>query len=144
MERSKYDESDIREERGLSDTDGSNGRTAEGGTDEVRTDEKEVLTGTQERSIYGTSSEREAEGTPVNDTGAGRGENGASDRTDEGERGDNGADESRKSDALGSEDEQHRTLGRGDRDDRTDLQINIEQPEGTYQQLSLYCIFICL
>ncbi|MGN8783534.1 DEAD/DEAH box helicase family protein [Blautia sp. HCP3S3_D9] len=140
-ERSKYDESDIREERGLSDTDGSNGRTAEGGTDEVRTDEEEVLTGTQERSIYGTSSEREAEGTPVNDTGAGRGENGASDRTDEGERGDNGADESRKSDALGSEDEQHRTLGRGDRDDGTDLQLNIEQPEGTYQQLSLFPSF---
>ena len=140
-ERSKYDESDIREERGLSDTDGSNGRTAEGGTDEVRTDEKEVLTGTQERSIYGTSSEREAEGTPVNDTGAGRGENGASDRTDEGERGDNGADESRESDVLGSEDEQYRTLGRGDRDDGTDLQLNIEQPEGTYQQLSLFPSF---
>ena len=140
-ERSKYDESDIREERGLSDTDGSNGRTAEGGTDEVRTDEKEVLTGTQERSIYGTSSEREAEGTPVNDTGAGRGENGASDRTDEGERGDNGADESRESDALGSEDEQHRTLGRGNRDDGTDLQLSIEQLEGTYQQLSLFPSF---
>ena len=140
-ERSKYDESDIREERGLSDTDGSNGRTAEGGTDEVRTDEEEVLTGAQERSIYGTSSEREAEGTLVDDTGAGRGENGASDRTDEGERGDNGADESRKSDALGSEDEQHRTLGRGDRDDGTNLQLNIEQPEGTYQQLSLFPSF---
>ncbi len=140
-ERSKYDESDIREERGLSDTDGSNGRTAEGGTDEVRTDEEEVLTGTQERGIYGTSSEREAEGTPVDDTGAGRGENGASDRTDEGERGDNGADESRKSDALGSEDEQHRTLSRGDRDDGTDLQLNIEQSEGTYQQLSLFPSF---
>ena len=140
-ERSKYDESDIREERGLSDTDGSNGRTAEGGTDEVRTDEEEVLTGTQERSIYGTSSEREAEGTLVDDTGAGRGENGASDQTDEGERGDNGADESRESDALGSEDEQHRTLGRGDRDDGTNLQLNIEQPEGTYQQLSLFPSF---
>ena len=140
-ERSKYDESDIREERGLSDTDGSNGRTAEGGTDKVRTDEEEVLTGAQERSIYGTSSEREAEGTPVDDTGAGRGENGASDRTDEGERGDNGADESRESDALGSEDEQHRTLSRGDRDDGTDLQLNIEQPEGTYQQLSLFPSF---
>ena len=140
-ERSKYDESDIREERGLSDTDGSNGRTVEGGTDEVRTDEEEVFTGTQERSIYGTSSEREAEGTPVDDTGAGRGENGASDRTDEGERGDNGADESRESDALGSEDEQHRTLGRGNRDDGTDLQLNIEQPEGTYQQLSLFPSF---
>ncbi len=140
-ERSEYDESDIREERGLSDTDGSNGRTTEGGTDEVRTDEEEVFIGTQERSIYGTSSEREAEGTPVDDTGAGRGENGASDRTDEGERGDNGADESRESDALGSEDEQHRTLGRGDRDDGTDLQLNIEQPEGTYQQLSLFPSF---
>ena len=140
-ERSKYDESDIREEWGLSDTDGSNGRTAEGGTDKVRTDEEEVLTGAQERSIYGTSSEWEAEGTPVDDTGAGRGENGTSDRTDEGERGDNGADESRESDALGSEDEQHRTLGRGDRDDGTDLQLNIEQPEGTYQQLSLFPSF---
>ena len=140
-ERSKYDESDIREERGLSDIDGSNGRTAEGGTDKVRTDEEEVLTGAQERSIYGTSSEREAEGTLVDDTGAGRGENGASDQTDEGERGDNGADESRESDALGSEDEQHRTLGRGDRDDGTNLQLNIEQPEGTYQQLSLFPSF---
>ena len=140
-ERSKYDESDIREEWGLSDTDGSNGRTAEGGTDKVRTDEEEVLTGAQERSIYGTSSEREAEGTLVDDTGAGRGENGASDQTDEGERGDNGADESRESDALGSEDEQHRTLGRGDRDDGTNLQLNIEQPEGTYQQLSLFPSF---
>ena len=68
-------------------------------------------------------------------------QNGASDRTDEGERGDNGADESRESDALGSEDEQHRTLGRGDRDDGTDLQLNIEQPEGTYQQLSLFPSF---
>ena len=140
-ERSKYDESDIQEERGLSDTDGSNGRTAEGGTDKVRTDEEEVLTGAQERSIYGTSSEREAEGTLVDDTGAGRGENGASDQTDEGERGDNGADESRESGALGSEDEQHRIFGRGDRDDGTDLQLNIEQPEGTYQQLSLFPSF---
>lgn len=101
-ERSKYDESDIREERGLSDTDGSNGRTAEGGTDKVRTDEEEVFTGAQERSIYGTSSEREAEGTLVDDTGA----------------------------------------GRGDRDDGTNLQLDIEQPEGTYQQLSLFPSFV--
>ena len=140
-ERSKYNESDIREERGLSDTDGGNGRTAEGGTDEVRTDAQEVLTGTQERSLYGTSSEEYAEGTPADDTGAGRAENGASDRTDEGERGDNGADESRGSDALGSEDEQYPELSGGDRDDGADLQLNIEQPEGNYQQLSLFPSF---
>lgn len=140
-ERSKYNESDIREERGLSDTDGGNGRTAEGGTDEVRTDAQEVLTGTQERSLYGTSSEGYAEGTPVDDTGAGGAENGASNRTDEGERGDNGADESRESDALGSEDEQYPELSGGDRDDGADLQLNIEQPEGNYQQLSLFPSF---
>lgn len=140
-ERSKYNESDIREERGLSDTDGGSGRTAEGGTDEVRTDAQEVLTGTQERSLYGTSSEGYAEGTPADDTGAGRAENGASDRTDEGERGDNGADESRGSDALGSEDEQYPELSGGDRDDGADLQLNIEQPEGNYQQLSLFPSF---
>ena len=140
-ERSKYDESDIREERGLSDTDGSNGRTAEGGTDEVRTDEEEVLTGAQERSIYGTSSEREAEGTPVNDTGAGRGENGASDWADDGESGSDGTAQGRQSDAMGADDEQHQTLSGGNRTDGTDLQLNIEQPEGTYQQLSLFPSF---
>ena len=140
-ERSKYDESDIREERGLSDTDGSNGRTAEGGTDKVRTDEEEVLTGAQERSIYGTSSEWEAEGTPVDDTGAGRGENGEADEPDGGDRGSDRTTQGSRSDALGSEDEQHRTLGRGDRDDGTNLQLNIEQPEGTYQQLSLFPSF---
>ena len=137
-ERSKYNEFDIREERGLSDTDGGNGRTAEGGTDEVRIDAQEVLTGTQERSLYGISSEGYAEGTPADDTGAGRAENGTSDRTDEGERGDNGADESRGSDALGSEDEQYPERSGGDRDDGADLQLNIEQPDETYQQLSLF------
>lgn len=136
-ERSKYNEFDIREERVLSDTDGGNGRTAEGGTDEVRIDAQEVLTGTQERSLYGTSSE----GTPADDTGAGRAENGTSDRTDEGERGDNGADESRGSDALGSEDEQYPERSGGDRDDGADLQLNIEQPDETYQQLSLFPSF---
>lgn len=35
----------------------------------------------------------------------------------------------------------YRTLGRGDRDDGTNLQLNIEQPEGTYQQLSLFPSF---
>lgn len=133
-ERRKYDESDIREERGLSDTDGSNGRAAEGGTDEVRTDEEEVLTGTQERSIYGTSSEREAEGTPVNDTDAGRGENGASDRTDGEVRGSERGTESNQSDELGSEDEQHQTLSGGNRTDRTDLHLSSEEQSNITMQ----------
>ena len=75
------------------------------------------------------------------DTGAGRAENGASDRADEGERGSDGTAQSGKSDALGAEDEQHQAFGGGDRADGTDLQLNIEQPEGTYQQLSLFPSF---
>ena len=140
-ERSQKDESDIREERGLSDTDVTDRRTAGGDAHEVRTDEEEILTGEQERGLYGASSERKAEGTPAFDTGAGRAENGASDRADEGERGSDGTAQSGKSDALGAEDEQHQAFGGGDRADGTDLQLNIEQPEGTYQQLSLFPSF---
>ena len=140
-ERSQKDESDIREERGLSDTDVTDRRTAGGDAHEVRTDEEEILTGEQERGLYGASSERKAEGTPAFDTGAGRAENGASDRADEGERGSDGTAQSGKSDALGAEDEQHQAFGGGDRADGTDLQLNIEQPEVTYQQLSLFPSF---
>ena len=42
---------------------------------------------------------------------------------------------------MGAEDEQHQAFGGGDRADGTDLQLNIEQPEGTYQQLSLFPSF---
>ena len=52
-ERSQKDESDIREERGLSDTDVTDRRTAGGDAHEVRTDEEEILTGEQERVYTG-------------------------------------------------------------------------------------------
>lgn len=140
-ERSKNDEFSIREERGLSDTDVTDGRAAGGNTDEVRNNEEELSEGTQERSLHRASSQRETDGTPVDDTGAGRAENGTSDRADEGRRGSDRAAQSRKPDVMGAEDEQHQTFSGGNRTDGTDIQLNIQEPEGTYGQLSLFPSF---
>ena len=140
-ERSKNDEFSIREERGLSDTDVTDGRAAGGNTDEIRADEEELSEGTQERSIHRASSERETDRTPVDDTGAGRAENRTSDRADERERGSDRAAQSRKPDVMGAEDEQHQTFSGGNRTDGTDIQLNIQEPEGTYGQLSLFPSF---
>ena len=101
-ERSFDDETEIREERGLSDSDVTDGRTAGGNADEVRIDEKEILTGEQERDLHGTSSEGEPDRASVDDPEAGRGENGTSDRADETDAGSDGTAQSGQSDALGS------------------------------------------
>ena len=140
-ERSQNDEFSIRAERGLSDTDVADGQAAGGDTYKVRTDAEELLTGTQERDLYGTSSEGQAEGTPAYDTGTGRAENGAFDKADDGEPGSDGTAQGGQSDALGTDDEQHQIFSGGNRTDGTDLQLNTGQTEGTYQQLSLFPSF---
>ena len=139
-ERSQNDEFSIRAERGLSDTDVTDGQAAGGDSDEVRTDEEEVLTGEQERSLHGTTSEGQTERTPAYDTKTGRAENGASDRTDDGESGSDGTAQDGQSDALGADDEQHQTFSGGNRTEGIDLQLNTE-PTGAYQQLSLFPSF---
>ena len=42
---------------------------------------------------------------------------------------------------MGAEDEQHQTFSGGNRTDGTDIQLNIQEPEGTYGQLSLFPSF---
>ena len=137
-ERGKNDEIRLRTERGLPDTDVTGGQTAGGNTDEVRSHEGEIPEGTQERSPHSTVTGRETERTSVDDTGTGRGENGVPDRADETESGRDGTAQRGRSDALGSQDEQHQIGGGGDRADRADLQLNTG--EG-YQQLSLFPSF---
>ena len=141
VERGNSDESDIRKERGLSDPDITGGHSAGGNRNEVRNDERDLSEGEPQGRVLSVSSERDIERTPVDHSEAGRGENGEADKPDGGNRGSDRTTQGSRSDALGSEDEQHRTLGRGDRDDGTNLQLNIEQPEGTYQQLSLFPSF---
>ena len=127
-ERSNNNEFDIRKERGLHDPDVTDGRAAGGDTDQVRADAEELLTGTQEGSLHRTSTERETERTPSDHSGTGRAENGASDRADGKAGGRDGETQSRESDAMGAEDEQHQAGGGGNRPDGTGIQpVNEEE-----------------
>lgn len=120
-------ETDIRKERGLSDSEPDSERGAGTGTDQVRTDEEEFSEGTQERNLSGNDTDRGAESTLSAGTGAGRAENGTSDRTDGEVGGSERGIEISRSDGLGSEDEQHQTLSGGNRADRTDLHLSSEE-----------------
>ena len=124
-------ETDIREERGLSDTEPDTKRGAAGDTYKVRSDEEELSEGTQERNLSGNDAERNSERALSGDTGAGRAEDGNADRTDGAERGSERGIESSRSDELGSEDEQHQTVSGGNRAEGTDLHLDsrIEQNE---------------
>ena len=121
-EREDNDESDIRKERGLHDTDAADGRAAGGDADQIRADAEELLTGTQEGSLHRTSSQREAERTPFDHSGTGRAENGAADGADGGSRGRDGGTESSRSDEMGENDEQYQALGGGNRAEGAGIQ----------------------
>ena len=127
-------ETDIRKERGLSDSEPDSERGAGTGTDQVRTDEEELSEGTQERDLSGNGTDRGAESTLSAGTGAGRTENGTSDRTDGEVGGSERGAESSQSDELGSEDEQHQTLSGGNRVDRTDLHLSSEEQSNITMQ----------
>ena len=121
-ERGNNDESDLREERGLHDTDVTGGRAAGGDAHEIRADEEELLTGTQERDLHWASAEREAERASSDHSGAGGAEDGTADRADDEAGGSDGKTQGREPDALGSEDEQHQALGGGNRAERAGIQ----------------------
>lgn len=156
-EREDGNESDIRKERGLSDTTADDGQTAGGRIREVWENESGISEGTQERSLHGTAPARETERAPVTDSEPGRGENGTSDRSDDEDRGSDRGTESSRSDEMGSENEPDQTLSRGSGADRADLQLNtdtakmpdselsgisaLEEPEPQFQQLSLFPSF---
>ncbi|MCI6552995.1 MAG: helicase SNF2, partial [Lachnospiraceae bacterium] len=151
-------ETDIREEWGLSDSEPHTEPGTGSGTDKVWANEEKLPEGTKERDLSGNDTDRRAERALSDDTGAGRAENGVSDRADEDKRGSDRTAQSGKSDALASEDEQYQAFSGGDRTDGTDLQLNkeekkpdsgtlsgfslsSEEQEGTYQQLSLFPSF---
>ena len=127
-ERGNNDESDLREKRGLSDTDVTDGRAAGGDADEVRADEEELLAGTQERHLHRTSAERETERTSSGYSGTGRAEDGIADSADGESRGRDGGTESHQSDEMGGDDEQHQAFSGGNRAERADIQpVNEEE-----------------
>ena len=115
---------DIREERGLSDSESDNRRSAGERTDQIRADENEIPERTQIGNLRRNGIEREALGPLPTDTGAGRAENGTSDQTDGTSRGSERGTESSRPDEMGSEDEQHHSLGGGNRADGADLRLD--------------------
>ena len=146
-ERGNDNESDLRTERGLSDPDITGGHPAGGSSDEIRDDEGELSEGEPQGRVLSVSSEGQTERASADHTEAGRGADGAVDITDGGRRGSDRAAQGSRSDALGSEDEQHPEQGRGDREGRTDLPsvedtpLQGEAPEPVFTQLSLFPSF---
>ena len=149
VERGNRDESDIREERGLPDPDITGGHSAGGNGNEVRNDERDLSEGEPQGRVLSVSSERNIERTPADHSEAGRGENGEADKPDGGNRGSDRTAQGNRSNALGSEDEQHSEPSRGSGSGRTGLQsvtdtddlLRGEAPEPTFTQLSLFPSF---
>lgn len=113
---------DIREERGLSDTQPETGQRAGGTADQVRADAEELSEGTPEGSLQRAADDGRVESTLSGDTEAGRGENGLPDGADGENRGSGRSTENVRSDEMGGEDEQHQALGGGNRIDGAGLQ----------------------
>lgn len=149
VERGNSNESDIRKERGLSDPDITGGHSAGGNGNEVRNDEGDLSEGEPQGRVLSVSSERDIERTPADDPEAGRGENGETDKPDGGNRGSDRTAQGSRSDALGSEDEQHPEPSRGSSSGRVGLQpvtdtddlLRGDAPEPTFTQLSLFPSF---
>ena len=137
-ERSDYADR-VHSERRLSDTEPDSEQRAGGDTHEIRTDEEELSEGAQERDLQRDASEGNAERTPADDTGAGRAEDGSSDRSDGEGSGRGRADEAHRSDEMGRTDEQHQELGGGDSFIGADLQLN--PPDEELRQLNLFDLF---
>ena len=106
---------DIREERGLSDTEPGAGQRAGGTADQVRTDAEELSEGTPEGDLQRAADDGKTERALYGDTEAGRGEDGLPDGADGESRGSGRSTESVRSDEMGGEDEQHQELSGGDR-----------------------------
>ena len=113
---------DIREERGLPDTQPDAGQRAGGAADQVRADAQELSEGTPEGDLQRASADGRTESTLSGDTETGRGEDGLSDGEDGGSRGSGRSAESVRSDEMGGEDERNQALGGGKRTDGAGLQ----------------------
>ena len=113
---------DIREERGLSDTQPDTGQRAGGAADQVRADAQELSEGTPEGDLQRTSADGRTESTLFENTGAGRGENGLPDGADGESRGSGRGTESVRPDEMGGEDERNQALGGGNHTDGAGIQ----------------------
>ena len=138
-------ESDIRKERGLSDSQSDTFRAGRNNADEIRSVAEELSEKPQEGDLHGTSSERRTADTLPGDTGTGRGEVRGADTEDVEEPDRDGGNETERSAAVDEKDEPDLSAGGGDRSEGTGLSVEeLEQYEPPadrpYRQMDLFSL----
>ena len=141
-EGGNIDETELRTERRLHDSNVTGGRSTGGANNEVWNNEGDISERKTSWGIFSTTPEGRTRRAFTDDSETGRGENGAVDIADGRERRNNGTAQSGQSDALGSKDEQYSESGRGNSESRDNLQlIEDNSQEPIFTQLSLFPSF---
>ena len=138
-------ESDIRKERGLSDSESDTFGAGRNVADEIRSVAEELSEKPQEGDLHGTSSERRTADTLPGDTGTGRGEVRGVDTAVVEEPDRDGGTETERSAAVDERDEPDLSAGGGDRSEGTGLSVaELEQYEppadSPYRQMDLFSL----
>ena len=138
-------ESDIRKERGLSDSQSDTFGAGRNNADEIRSVAEELSEKPQEGDLHGTSSERRTDDTLPGDTGTGRGEVRGVDTAVVEEPDRDGGTETERSAAVDERDEPDLSTGGGDRSEGTGLSVaELEQYEppadSPYRQMDLFSL----
>ena len=138
-------ESDIRKERGLSDSQSDTFGAGRNNADEIRSVAEELSEKPQEGDLHGTSSERRTADTLPGDTGTGRGEVRGADTEVVEEPDRDGETETERSAAVDERDEPDLSAGGGDRSEGTGLSVaELEQYEPPadrpYRQMDLFSL----
>ena len=138
-------ESDIRKERGLSDSQSDTFGAGRNNADEIRSVAEELSEKPQEGDLHGTSSERGTADTLPGDTGTGRGEVRGADTEVVEEPDRDGETETERSVAVDERDEPDLSAGGGDRSEGTGLSVaELEQYEppadSPYRQMDLFSL----
>lgn len=141
-EGGNIDETELRTERRLHDSNVTGGRSTGGANNEVWNNEGDISERKTPWGVFSTTPEGRTRRAFTDDSETGRGENGAVDIADGRERRNNGTAQSGQSDALGSKDEQYSESGRGNSESRDNLQlIEDNSQEPVFTQLSLFPSF---
>ena len=138
-------ESDIRKERGLSDSQSDTFGAGRSNADEIRSVAEELSEKPQEGDLHGTSSERRTADTLPGDSGTGRGEVRSADTAVVEESDRDGGNETERSVAMDERDEPDLSAGGGDRSEGTGLSVaELEQYEppadSPYRQMDFFSL----
>ena len=138
-------ESDIRKERGLSDSQSDTFGAGRNNADEIRSVAEELYEKPQEGDLHGTSSKRRTADTLPGDSGTGGGEVRGADTAVVEEPDRDGGTETERSAAVDERDEPDLSAGGGDRSEGTGLSVaELEQYEppadSPYRQMDLFSL----